>query len=66
MEFGTGQFRTQERVSSEDYRGTQRHRLFTFTPNEEVTDIFALPVKQDLVGPHISRHRCYLGEKYAG
>ena len=55
-----------KRTSSEDYRDTQHHRLFTFTSKEKVNDIFALLVKQDLMGPHNRGPRCYLGEKYTG
>ena len=32
----------------------------------KVNDIFALLVKQDLMEPHNSGPRCYLGEKYTG
>ena len=56
----------QEKASSEDYGDTQHHRLFTFTSKEKVNDIFALLVMQDLMGPHNSGPRCYLGEKYTG
>ena len=44
------------------FRGLQRYSTsstVSFTSKEKVNDIFALLVKQDLMGPHNSGPRCY-------